>query len=83
MKNYKEEDYERGVKHGNEGKYAHPPSILDNLGGEGYVKGKQFAYDQRINNPPRENKEETTSKSSNSASPNASSNDYSSGYSSD
>lgn len=65
MKHHKEKDYERGVKHGNEGKYAHPPNILDNLGGAGYVKGKEFAYKQRINNPPKSNKENKYRKSSN------------------
>ena len=65
MKHQKEKDYERGVKHGNEGKYAHPPNILDNLGGAGYVKGKEFAYKQRINNPSRSNKENKYRKSSN------------------
>jgi hypothetical protein len=61
MKHYKDKDYERGVKHGNEGKYAHPPNIMDNLGGESYVKGKEFAYRQRINNPKKEKKDRKSS----------------------
>ena len=72
-----ESDYERGQRHGNETKFASPPSILDNLGGQDYVAGKQNAFDQRCDEAglfgSTEKKDYTSKKSSESTNNNSSS----------